>query len=161
MKAYEAYADALFRYCYFRVSDRELAKDLVQDVFTKTWEYLAEGERVDNLRAFLYRVARNLIIDHSRRKHAMSLDALREEGFDPGTDERPLMEIRVDARTMLSAIDRVDESFREILLLRYVSDLPPREIAKLLGLTSNVVSVRIHRGLKQLKQLLQQSKQLP
>ena len=42
-KAYDLYADAIFRHCYLRVSDRELAKDLMQEAFMKTWEYLASG----------------------------------------------------------------------------------------------------------------------
>lgn len=156
MKAYEAYADPLFRYCYYRVSDRELAKDMVQEVFMKTWEYLAQGTHVDNLRAFLYRVARNLVIDNSRRKRPISLDELKDQGFDPGADERPTLETRIDARSVYAQIDRLEESYREILVLRFGNGLPPKEIAVILGISSNVVSVRIHRGIKQLRQLLKE-----
>jgi RNA polymerase sigma-70 factor (ECF subfamily) len=58
-KAYDLYADAIFRHCYLRVSDRELAKDLMQETFMKTWEYLASGKDIDDVRPFLYRTALN------------------------------------------------------------------------------------------------------
>ena len=87
LEAYEAYADDLFRHAYFRVHDRERAKDLVQETFTKTWMTLSEGATIDNLRAFFYRVLTNAIIDESRKKKAVSLDTLLEEGFAPRDED--------------------------------------------------------------------------
>ena len=72
-EAYEAYADAIFRHCYFRLNDRELAKDMMQEAFTRTWEYVQNGNNPTNIRAFIYRVASNLIIDHYRKKKSYSL----------------------------------------------------------------------------------------
>src|SRR3989338_4735544 len=89
LQAYEAYNDAIFRYCYFRVYDRERARELSQETFMKAWEYLSRtGKKIENLRAFLYKIATNLIIDNSRQKgkKTVSLDQLHEEGFDPGDD---------------------------------------------------------------------------
>src|SRR5690348_11175821 len=81
---YEEYADALFRHCMIRVRDRDLAKDIVQETFSRAWLYLSEGKKIEHIRAFLYRVAGNLIVDHSRRKKSASLDKLMEEDdFEP------------------------------------------------------------------------------
>ena len=44
LRAYEEFADAIFRHCYFRISDREVAKDLTQETFTRTWKYIVDGE---------------------------------------------------------------------------------------------------------------------
>src|SRR5437763_398183 len=83
LAAFDEHSDALFRHCFVRVRDREAAKDIVQETFTKTWDYLAKGKKVDHLRAFLYRVANNLIVDASRRKRSTSLDHMMEEdGFE-------------------------------------------------------------------------------
>src|SRR3989344_280465 len=83
LAAYDEHADALFRHCLIRVRDREIAKDIVQETFSRTWKYLSEGKEVDYIRAFLYRVANNLIVDGSRKKKTSSLDALMEEdGFE-------------------------------------------------------------------------------
>ena len=61
---YENNADSVFRLCLFKTSNREVALDLSQDIFTKTWGYLAVGNEVENLRAFLFTVARNRIKDY-------------------------------------------------------------------------------------------------
>jgi len=73
--AYEEFADAIFRHCYFRVSDREKAKDIMQEVFVRTWNYVVEGNEINELKSFLYRTAHNLIIDEYRaRKNDASLE---------------------------------------------------------------------------------------
>jgi len=156
IKAYEKYADALFRYFYYRVADRERAKDCMQETYTRTWAYLAEGKTVDNIRAFLYQVARNLIIDASRKKEPLSLEVIDPDGNkikDKG-DLRASSESSLDAQAALVKINELEEVYRETLTLRYVDGLRPKEIAAVLEETENVISVRIHRGLKQLRGLL-------
>ncbi len=151
IKAYESYSDAIFRYCYFRVYDRERAKDIVQETFMKTWDYIARGNDIDNIRAFLYKVARNIIIDYTRKKKEDSLEALQESGFNPGVDERANKEIEFDFQAALQAIKSLDEKYREAVTMRYIEGYSPKEIAKMIDETENVISVRIHRGLQQLR----------
>ncbi|MBX4200907.1 RNA polymerase sigma factor, partial [Candidatus Parcubacteria bacterium] len=79
LDAYKQHADAIYRHCYFRVYNKDLAEDLTQETFIKTWKYIVEGKKVDNIKAFLYRVAVNLIIDHSRKKKALALDDVKEK----------------------------------------------------------------------------------
>lgn len=151
LAAYDQYSDAIFRHCYFRVFDRERGKDLMQEVFLRAWEYLARGEEVQNMRAFLYRIANNLIVDESRKKREASLERLQEDGFDPGKDETEQWQGRLDRERILSMLDHLDEGYRNILIMRYVKDLSPSEIAEMTGESANTVSVRIYRGLKQLR----------
>lgn len=154
VKAYDELSDAIFRHCWFRIGDRERAKDLMQDTFTKSWQYIAEGATVNNLKSFLYRVANNLIIDEYRKKKELSLDRLQEQGFDPGVDDRHKTENTIDARFAINTINQLDEKYREVILMRYIDDLAPKEIAEIVGESENNISVRIHRGLKQLKEIL-------
>lgn len=155
LKSYDAYIDAIFRHCYFRVYDRERAKDLAQEVFTRVWEYIVRGNEIKNTRPFLYRVANNLIIDESRKKKETSLDALRDKGFDAAFTGAPDPHRDFDVKTVLASIHKLEETYREIMVMRYVDDLSPKEIAGILELSENVVSVRIHRGIKQLIKLIQ------
>jgi RNA polymerase sigma-70 factor, ECF subfamily len=155
LAAYDAYADAIFRHCYYRLFDRERAKDVMQDTFVRTWEYLQKGEKVDNIRALLYRIANNLIIDYVRKKKESSLDAMQEDGFDPATDDDMARTAeRLDGAQAIEALQRLDDVHREVLVLRYVNGLQPAEIAEITGETANTVSVRIHRGLGKLRILL-------
>lgn len=160
LKAYDDHANALFRYIAVRVSDRELAKDLMQDTFTKTWKTLADGGKIQNLKAFLYKVAHNLIIDHYRQqKPTSSLEDLQEQGFEPSA-ESPDLASRIDAKNVLALLNRLKPEFREIIVLRYVEDFKPKEIAQILGLQENLVSVRIHRALNALRNLMPYEQEL-
>lgn len=157
---YDKYADKLFRYCLFRVYDRERAKELTQQVFLKTWEYLGRGNSIDTPQAFLYRSATNLIIDDKEKKRHLSLEELVEQGAEPvSTDEKKTLEMHIDARYIIERIDELDPLYKEVLLLRYVDELGPKDIALILGETQNVISVRLHRGKAQLKELLKKHKQ--
>ncbi|MDO8496169.1 MAG: RNA polymerase sigma factor [bacterium] len=154
MKAYDELSDAIFRHCWFKIGDKEKAKDIMQDTFTKTWQYINQGSQVSNLKPFLYKVANNLIIDEYRKKKELSLDGLMAEGFEPGFDEIKNTETAIDAKLVLSTINQLEEKYREAVLMRYVDGLSPKEIAEITGDSENNISVRIHRGLQQLKDIL-------
>src|SRR3989338_11058452 len=154
-KAYDDLSDAIFRHCWFRIGDRERAKDLMQDTFTKSWQYISQGTQVKNLRPFLYKVANNLIIDEYRKKKELSLDGLMAQGFEPGFDEKKTTEQGIDVKFAIGVINQLDEKYREVILMRYVDELSPKEIAEVIGDSDNNISVRIHRGIKQLKEILE------
>lgn len=155
LAAYDAHADALFRHCLLRVRDRDLARDLVQEAYAKTWVYIASGKRVDYMRAFLYRVANNLIVDASRRKKHASLDAMMDDdGFEPADiDARDPSDVPA-AREAVAMLSSLDEIYRTAVTMRFLDQMTPREIAHALGVSENVVSVRIHRGIERLSKLM-------
>jgi RNA polymerase sigma-70 factor (ECF subfamily) len=156
-EAYERFSDAIFRHCFYRVFERELALDLTQQAFMKTWEYAAEGRQIDNIRAFLYRVANNLIIDNSRKRRTVSLEELAESGFDPSLDPRPEMESAVDAKLVLRVLVELKPESQLVVVMRYIDGLGPKEIADMLGESENVISVRLHRAVQQLRELISRS----
>ena len=154
LEAYEKYADAIFRHCYFRVFDRDLAKDLAQDTFIRVWRYIAEGNEIKDIRAFLYKTATNRIIDESRKRRSFSLEAMQEMGVHFRQEDKERILDRLDAKEAVLLIQQLDEMYREAALLRYVEELSVKEIAELLGENENTISVRIHRGLEKLRKLL-------
>ncbi len=152
---YDEYSDRIYRYCYFRVYDSEKAKDLVQEVFLRTWQYIAKGEEIQNIQAFLYRVALNSIINDSRKKKPVSLNDLQDAGFDPASDSYKRFPNAIDGRSIVAALDKLlDDKHRDVVILRYINDLDPKEIAQVTGDSVNVISVRLHRALKQLRAIL-------
>lgn len=155
LSAYDTYSDALFRHCYFRVFDKELATDLVQETFCKTWVSISNGKNIENMRAFLYRVLHNLIIDHIRKKKAVSLDQMMEEGFSPQDTSLPDLEERMIAKDIIEKLEKLDESYREIIQMRYIDDLSIHEIASVLNISENAVSVRVHRGIVKFREILE------
>ena len=165
--AYERYSDELFRHSSLRLSDRERAVELTQECFLKTWEYIERGERVEEFRPFLYRTLRNLIIDEYRKKKPRSLESMLEIGEE--TDVETLMPAdesntleraveRFEGKRALEALERLPDLYREVITLRYIESLSPKEIAEIVGESENAVSVRLHRGLKKLHTLLEEPK---
>jgi len=155
LKAYDDLSDALFRRFYFKLSDKEKALDLVQETFTKTWQYLSEGKEIQNLKSFLYTIANHMIIDEYRKKKSVSLDTLAEGGFDPGEDAQHLKMIEnIELEGVLKSIENLPKKYQEIITMRYVDGLTPQQIAEILGETENAVSVRINRAIKKIQTLL-------
>ncbi len=154
LDAYDKYADDLYRHVIFRVSDKEAAKELLQETYMKTWEYLKKGNSIEEIRPFLYRVLHNQLIDYLRKKKPqVSLDDLAEDGFDIAHGGRKEEESRIDAKKLLVLLDELEESYRNVLVMRYVDDMTIQEIADLAGDQPNSISVRLHRALKKLKEL--------
>lgn len=155
---FERENDALFRFCFARTSDRELAVELTQESFARLWGKMALGATVPNPRALLYVTARHLVIDWYRKKKSLSIEALsadQDNPFDP-KDEKAHhgMELSADAERVLALFSKLSETHRDILILRFLEDRPPREIAELLGINANSVSVRISHALTALRELM-------
>lgn len=154
IKTYDQFSDAIFRHCVFRISDREKAKDITQGSFVRLWDYMSEGKEIDNIRAFLYRIANNLIIDEYRKKKDESLDRMRdEEGFDEGFDPRHDIETKDEYSRAQALLSRLPDKYREALVMRHIDGLSVKDIARLTHETENVISVRIHRAIEKLKTL--------
>lgn len=156
-ETYDEHADALFRFAFYKLSDREKAKDVVQDTFVKVWEYMAsDTQEIANVKALLYRIATNAIIDNYRKKKEMSLESLVDDGFDPNDQQNSHVTIidESEAEMIIKAIHDLEDEDRSLMLMRYVDGLTVKEIALATGQRENTVSVRIHRAIKTLKDVL-------
>lgn len=167
LKAFDEYNDALFRHAFMRISNREKAVDLVHDTYTKVWAYLKNDYQIDNFRPFLYKVLNNLIIDEYRRRKEFSLDALlSQEGVDEGSFDDlqestvEALAATIDGKKAFDLLEQLSEPYKEVLLYRFVDQLGPREISELIEESENVVSVRIHRGLKALRKLIEAGEEM-
>ncbi len=163
LKAFAEYGDALFRHATLRISDRERAIDIVHDTFTKVWTYLRGGHEIEAYRPFLYKVLNNLIIDEYRKQKELSLDALLEqEGVNEGSFEElsessvEALGATIDGKQALDLISILPDIYKEVLILRFVDGLGPREISVLTEESENVISVRIYRGLKMLRDKIEE-----
>ena len=153
----DQYQDAIFRFIYFRLGNRPLAVDITQDTFTKTWQYLSSGKTIDYPEAFLYRAARNALIDYYKKGKTSSLDTLMEGGYDPATEGTVDEMFRNDTIALMrDLIGLLDEESQHIIFLRYTEEKPIEAIAALYGKTINAMTVQIHRIIKKLRTLYDQ-----
>ncbi len=159
LAAYNCYSDAVFRYSLLRIRDRELAKDITQDTFLQTWKYFQEKGPISNVKPFLYTVAIRLIINQTHKHREQSLERLAEEvDFEPvdGTtgDVAASRSDLLEGEKALAYIDKLNPSYRDVLYLRFVEGLSPKEIARVIGESRNLVGVRLNRAIKSLRKYL-------
>jgi RNA polymerase sigma-70 factor (ECF subfamily) len=152
-KAHKEYAGELKKRAFFKLSDRMLVQDIVQDTFLKTWKYLRKGGRIETMRAFLYRVLNDLIVDEYRKRKAVSLDMLIEKGFEPRSDDVSRLIDQIDGKIVLFLIGRLPAKYQKIMLMRYIEDLSLNEISQKNGQTKNTNAVQIHRAIEMVRSL--------
>jgi RNA polymerase sigma-70 factor (ECF subfamily) len=157
LETYDAHADEIFRFCVMKVSNKEKAQDLTQETFMRFWQAIRTGETIRQDRAFLYTLARNLVIDWYRKKKETSLDAIQEEGVDFMGEGRADVERTAEMNEVLAVINDLDEKSRDVILLRYVEGWTPQEIGDLHGESANAVSVRLNRAIKKVQERIHAS----
>jgi len=152
---YERYMPAVYRYLVTRSASREEAADLTQAVFTRAFGNLSRYRpgRAP-FAAWLFRIARNAATDaHRRRRATVSWDGLPEAlaALD-GTEPEALAEKRERMARLRAMLERIDSGKREMLALRFASDLSVREIATVVGKSEAAVKKQLTRTIATLKE---------
>lgn len=148
---YDEYSDAIFRFLYYKLQNRERALELTQDVFARFFEYLSAGNQIEHTKTFLYRSATNAFINDIRtKKRTISLEEESESGREFAHESDDAEEL-ASQREAVERAHALEEPYRSALLLRYVDDMAVKEIAEVMGARENTVSVWIKRGVEQLR----------
>lgn len=128
--------DKIYRYCFYKVRDSAAAEDITQETFLRYFAQNPKIKRGEDM-AYLYTIAKNLCVDCFRKKQAEELpEDCPAEDFSGTSDTK----IAVRA-----ALERLSEQHREILLLRYLSDLSVNETAETMGI-SRFAAYRLERA---------------
>ncbi|MFA6520417.1 MAG: sigma-70 family RNA polymerase sigma factor [Candidatus Paceibacterota bacterium] len=152
-EAHGSYANDLKRRAYYKVSDGTLAEDLVQNTFLKTWNYLVKGGKIETMKAFLYHILNNLIVDEYRKHKTVSLDTLLTKGFEPSIDDSKRTISKLDGREAILLIDCLPPKYQKVMRMRYLDELTLDEMSEITGQLKNTIAVQIHRGTELLKGL--------
>lgn len=148
---YDRYARSVYDFIYFKTCHRETAEDLTSQTFFKAFEHLRDFDADrGKFSAWLFRIARNNVIDHYRTSHP-SVELT--DAFDQAGSED--LVARVDARVRLAKVRELLRSLppdtREILMLRVWQDLSYAEIAAITGKTEAAVKMTFFRSVKKLR----------
>jgi RNA polymerase sigma-70 factor (ECF subfamily) len=152
-KAYEEYKAPLFERSLYKINDRLLADDLVQNTFLKTWQYIRKSKKIISMRAFLFHVLNDLIIDEYRKKKPIPLEVLTENGFQIVIDDSRRLMDSIDGRKATLLISKLNGKYKDVLKMKYEKEMTLEEIAKATGQSKNTVAVQIHRGTHKLSLL--------
>jgi RNA polymerase sigma-70 factor (ECF subfamily) len=152
---YESHLDTIYRYVYYKVGNGQLAEDLTQHIFMKAWEAINRYQwRELPFQHWLLRLARNTVIDHYRSTkpaNASLLDPIGD-GVDP---EEELAQSEM-IQTLQQAVRQLPDEQREVIVLRFIEQMPHADVALHLGKSAATVRVIQHRALQALRRLLEQ-----
>ena len=157
----ETYQHRLMRYLMFLTGRREVAEDLFQEVWIRVLRRGSQYNGKARFDTWLFTIARNLVIDLSRKRTMASLDEMCDGGEDSGPrpfeivqdGPSPLeqFQYRENASQVATVLLALDESYREVLTLRFHEEMSLEEIATLTRAPLSTVKSRLYRGLAALK----------
>jgi len=158
-KIYDKCIDKIYRFIFLKVNSQEIAQDLTSETFLKGWEAFQKAnnpgnsiQKIENPQAFLYQIARNLVIDHYREKGKAQLVSVEYIPIiDPKQDLEEKSLLESDIGQVQLALTGLKEDYQNVIIWHYLDDLPIREVAKMLDRTEETTRVLLHRALKSLK----------
>ena len=143
----EGQYDKIYRYCYFKLFDKQLAQDITQETFLRFYKHEVSIKKNQEL-PYLYTIAKNLCIDAFRKKPVESLDVISEDAaYDP-------TEQWINDFTLKTIIAKLPQDEQDILYLRYASELSIVSISKIIGHSRFVIHRKILKTLKWLEEEL-------
>ena len=167
-KVYDENVQDIHRFVYFKIGSREEANDLTSMIFLKAWNHIQNKSLEDakTLRALLYKIARNAIIDYYREtgsKLTVSIDD-EDRPVEAVDNSEPHPGDKIDSEANLDLIRRqlpfLKEEYREIIIMRFINDLSLEEIADISQKSKGNVRVTLHRALNALRELVEKDGQL-
>jgi RNA polymerase sigma-70 factor (ECF subfamily) len=152
---YEQYAEMIFRYIYSHLDSRLDAEDLTAEIFIRAWKALPRyDQRGLPFSAFLFRIARNSLIDYYRQKKPVqSLDEVEIQSGHAGPEQA--VEENFENQDLRNTIAQLREDYRNVVVLRFLAGLSPEETAQVMQRSVGAVRVLQHRALSSLKNLLE------
>jgi len=152
---YETFQPQIFRYLYYRTSDYHLAQDLTAEVFVRLLRHLPTYQHRHGLfRAWLFEIARNLVIDHYRRMHRHSYTDLSDDMVDQRPTPEHTTERRLNHEVLRQALRRLTQDQCDVIALRFLADMPIAEVAQVLNKSESAIKNLQLRGLAALQQIL-------
>ena len=152
---YESYAPRLFRFFYANLENRPDAEDLTEEVFFRTWKFLPNyRERGAPFGGFLFRVARNLLVDHFRGSGRVTVYERFDDILVDGSQENTEW-ISSELNELKLVMEDLREDYRTVLSLRFLGELTPDETAYAMGKSRGAVRVLQHRALLAARKAMQ------
>jgi RNA polymerase sigma-70 factor (ECF subfamily) len=152
---YRRYLDPIFRYVRVRVGNEQIAEDLTETIFLRAYENLSRyKERGKPFSAFLYQVARNLLVDYYRKQDKeVSLESAERVPKDlPTMDDQIIQDERL--RDIYCALDGLPPDYQEVIRLRVMLGMPTSTVSTWMGRKEGATRVLLHRALQALRRRL-------
>ena len=151
-KLYELFFDRIYRFIFFRVNHKEEAEDLTEEVFTKAWKNIG-NVKIESFSGWLYRIAKNTIIDHYRQEK-VTIDLYDLENVLESNQNLSIeTDLLLDKKTLLKLIKQLTPEQQIIVQLKFIEDLNNEEISELISKNEGSIRVTQHRAIIKLQEL--------
>ncbi len=149
---YDHYASPLYRFIYFKTGNKTEAQDLLHEVFLRAWQNIAGyDDRGLPFSSWLYQIARNRVIDYYRTKKDHS--DITEIELAAASDIT-LLENKLGLAKVMKALRQLSEEQQNIIVMRFINDLSPGEIAASLDKSEGAIRLIQHRALNRLREII-------
>ncbi|NLS79009.1 MAG: sigma-70 family RNA polymerase sigma factor [Chloroflexi bacterium] len=152
---YERHYAAVFRYIYYRVADQAVAEELSSDVFVRVVAGIGSFTDMGRpILAWLYTIARNLVIDHQRRAGILNLRPLDEQAEAATPDPEEAAERGLSQQRLAAALAQLTEEQRQVIICKFVEEMDNAEVASVLDKPISAIKSLQHRALGALRRIL-------
>jgi len=151
---YEMYQQRVFRYLYYQIGEDQTAEDLTTEVFLRMIKALPRYRPQAPFQAWLFQIARNLGLDHLRRNQRFPQIGLEDDLVWDGATPEQYTERRLSSEQLFRGLERLTAGQRDVVLLRFVTEMPVAEVAATLDKSESAVKALQARGLEALYRLL-------
>lgn len=154
-EVYDRFSPGIYRYAMRLLGDVDLAEECVSETFSRFLAGLRNGKGPDqHLQAYLYRIAHNWVTDYYRRRPPPEIGLESELLIDPELEPPQEAIDRAERERVRAALALLTPEQRQVIVLKYLEDLPHEEIARTLGKPVGAVKALQHRALASLRRLL-------
>lgn len=156
---YEAYFDKIYRYIVLKIGDREEAEDMTQRVFLNAMKSISSFKwKGTPFSAWLYRIAHNQIVDHLRKKSKRQTDLLDDDpplaSENRYSNPQQLTEHSMSMEELMAATLQLTDAQREVISLRFTSDLPTAQVARIMGKSEGAIKALQHAAITALRKTM-------
>lgn len=155
-RLYYQHISAIYRFFYLKSDSQEIAEDLTHETFSRFWKILQSGEEIEKPRAYLYRLARNLLADFYRKtkkKQEISLESA-PEAVDLVDFQQKII-INSEIEQIKKRLQSLKEEYQLVIIWHYLEEVPIKEIAEILNKSEENTRVLLHRALKALRKQME------
>lgn len=153
---YNAYFERIYTFIFYRVSHKETAEDLTEDVFVKVFNKLRGLTELKAFEGWLFQIARNKVIDYYRsKKQLVPLEEI-ENTLEYETNVVDIVNLQTQQTLFIKLLKELPTDQQQVIKLKFLDDLENETIAQMLNKTEGAIRVIQHRAISKLKELIEE-----
>lgn len=162
-KIYDQHIERIYRFVHLKVNSKETAEDITADIFTRCWQAYSNGQKIEHISGFLYRLARNAVSEFYRNNSKTKIITNNNENATMIYDDVTFIEkinLDTEMEQVKKALANIQDEYQDLIIWRYLEELEISEIAKILEKSEQAVRMQLSRAMAALRSRLQVSQML-